>query len=248
MACDPDVAVTELIEALGAGRKDPWRAPAPVKAEAPSTSGEITLTHVASTLRAAFNDPDKVSFATLCRGWPVDLWPLQHPLAYLGKDGGGGVGAGPGISIGVALALQTRGKLAVSILGDGDFIMGVNAIWTAARYGIPMLVLINNNRSYFNDELHQESIARTRGREPANRWIGQRIAEPDPDIAKLAEAQGAIGIGPVKTAAELKAAIDKGVAALRAGKVCVIDLHITPGEERQTNASIGQRATGGTTS
>jgi thiamine pyrophosphate-dependent acetolactate synthase large subunit-like protein len=245
MAADPDVAVTELLEALGADHKEPWRARAPVKSKPEATSGAITLTQVASTLRAAFNDSEEVSFASLCRGWPIDLWPLQHPLSYLGKDGGGGIGSGPGISIGVALALHTRGKVTVSILGDGDFIMGANAIWTAARYGIPLLVLINNNRSYFNDELHQETVARTRGREPKNRWIGQRIADPDADIAKLSEAQGAIGIGPVKTAGEVKAAIDRGVAALRAGKVCVIDLHIDPGEERVAGSALGRRATGG---
>jgi thiamine pyrophosphate-dependent acetolactate synthase large subunit-like protein len=54
--------------------------------------------------------------------------------------------------------------------------MGGHAVWTAARHRIPLLVLLNNNRSYFNDELHQETVAVKRGREPANRWIGQRMA------------------------------------------------------------------------
>jgi thiamine pyrophosphate-dependent acetolactate synthase large subunit-like protein len=242
MACDPDIAVAELFEALGPGSKKPWR----TRTAKPQKAGDdtITLALVASTLRAAFNDPNEVGFATLCKGWPVDIWPLQHPLAYFGKDGGGGIGAGPGISIGVALALHERGKAAVSVLGDGDFIMGANALWTAARYKIPLLILINNNLSYFNDELHQETVARTRGREPKNRWIGQRIADPAVDIAKLAEAQGAVGIGPVKNAADVKAAIDKGVTALRAGKVCVVDIHIMPGEDRHAGAALGARPTG----
>jgi len=244
MACDPDMAVTELLAALGPGSKKPWRErPA---AKPPKNDGSaITLNLVASTLRAAFNDPNEVGFASLCKGWPIDIWPHQHPLAYMGKDGGGGIGSGPGISIGAALALHERGKLAVAVLGDGDFMMGSNALWTAAHYGIPLLILINNNLSYFNDELHQETVARTRGREPKNRWIGQRVADPDPDIAKLTEAQGGIGIGPIKNAADVKAAIDKGVAALRAGKVCVIDLHIPPGEDRHQGAALGARPTGG---
>ena len=50
-----------------------------------------------------------------------------------------------------------------------------------------------------------------RGREK-NRWIGLRMEDPAPDIAKLAEAQGAVGIGPVKTAAEVKAATLAGAA------------------------------------
>jgi thiamine pyrophosphate-dependent acetolactate synthase large subunit-like protein len=244
MACDPDVAVAELVEALGQGRKDPWRTRAPAKPPKVSEDAPITLEMVASTLRAAFNDINEVGFASLCKGWPVDIWPHQHPLAYMGKDGGGGIGSGPGISIGVALALHDRGKLAISVLGDGDFLMGSNAIWTAAHYGIPLLILINNNLSYFNDELHQETVARTRGREPKNRWIGQATSNPNTDIAKLVEAQGAVGIGPVTKVSDVKAAIDKGVAALRAGKVCVIDLHIPPGEDRHTGAALGARPTG----
>ena len=138
-----------------------------------------------------------MTFCTLGRGWPFDVWPLQSGMAYLGKDGGGGLGSGPGLSVGSALALQDQGRYAISMLGDGDFCMGATAIWSAAHHRIPLLVLVNNNRSYFNDELHQENVARTRGREVKNRWIGLRLEDPTPDIAKLAEAQGAVGIGPV---------------------------------------------------
>ena len=96
---------------------------------------------IASTLRAEFNDPENVSFCTLGRGWPIDIWPFQNGLAYLGKDGGGGLGSGPGLSVGAALALHELGRHAVSMLGDGDFCMGATAIWTAVRHRIPLLVL-----------------------------------------------------------------------------------------------------------
>jgi thiamine pyrophosphate-dependent acetolactate synthase large subunit-like protein len=122
--------------------------------------------------------------------------------------------------------------------------MGATAIWTAARHRIPLLVLINNNRSYFNDELHQETVARVRGREAKNRWIGLRMEDPSPDIAKLAEAQGAVGIGPVKKPEDVKGAIEKGVGILKKGGVCVIDLHIDPPPERTAGAALGQRQTG----
>ena len=68
------------------------------------------------------------------------------------------------------------------------------------------------------------------------------MEDPVPDIAKLAEAQGAVGIGPVKTAAELKAAISKGVSVLKSGGVCVIDFHVEPPPERSDG--IGHRGTG----
>ena len=44
-------------------------------------------------------------------------------------------------------------------------------------------------------------------------------------------------------ASDVKAALDKGVAALRAGKVCVIDLRIPPGADRHEGASLGTRPT-----
>ena len=244
IAAASEETVAELLAALPLGSREPWRARAPSR-KAAADGERITLAQVATTLRRAFDDPGKVSFAGLARGWPVELWPFRDPLAYLGKDGGGGIGSGPGIAVGAALALHTRGRLTVSVLGDGDFAMGLSAVWTAVRHRIPLLILVNNNRSYFNDELHQETVAARRGREPANRWIGQRLSDPEPDLAKLAEAQGAVGIGPVRRADEVEAAIVKGVAVLRAGGVCVVDLHVDPGAERHAAATLGQRATGG---
>ena len=57
--------------------------------------------------------------------------------------------------------------------------------------------MVANNRSFFNDELHQERVARMRNRPVENRWIGQRIADPEIDLAQLAQAQGARGFGPI---------------------------------------------------
>ena len=110
------------------------------------------------------------------------------------------------------------GRYAVSVLGDGDFCMGATAIWTAVRHRIPMLVLIDNNRSYFNDELHQENVAKARGRDVRNRWIGLRMEDPMPDIAKLAEAQGAVGIGPVTSAEGVAPALEQGRRRAESGR------------------------------
>ena len=239
MAATADVLVVDLLEALGEGRrKEPWKVRRPAKS-ASSDGQSVTMEGIALALRAQFNDPENVSFCTLGRGWPIDIWPFQNGLAYLGKDGGGGLGSGPGLSVGAALALQSRGRHAISMLGDGDFCMGATAIWTAVRHRISLLVLVNNNRSYFNDELHQEAVARRRGREAKNRWIGLRMDDPAPDIAKLAEAQGAVGIGPVRAAADVKSALAKGVSVLKSGGVCVIDFWVDPPPDRSDG--IGQR-------
>ncbi len=243
MNAGAEETVADLLEALGPGpKKDPWLA-ANRRSAKPASETRITVDMMAAELRAGFKDPDEVSFASLCRGWPCDAWPFHGPWAYLGKDGGGGIGSGGSLSVGAALGNLEKGKKTVSILGDGDFMMGGHAIWTAAKHKIPLLVLINNNQSYFNDELHQEVVAKRRNRPVGNRWIGQAINGPAIDIAKFCEAQGAVGIGPVKTAADLKAAVAKGIEVLNAGGVCVIDVHVPPGEERQAASSTGVRNT-----
>ena len=68
------------------------------------------------------------------------------------------------------------------------------------------------------------------------------MEDPTPDIAKLAEAQGAVGIGPVTKPSDVKAAIAKGVSVLKSGGVCVIDFHVDPPPERSDG--IGHRPTG----
>jgi hypothetical protein len=90
-------------------------------------------------------------------------------------------------------------------------------------------MLVANNRSFYNDEMHQERVARERGRPVANKWIGQRIDEPDIDLAAMARAQGAVGIGPVKQLDELKRSLQEAIEHVKNGQVCVVDVRVVPG-------------------
>ncbi|RYY69683.1 MAG: thiamine pyrophosphate-binding protein, partial [Comamonadaceae bacterium] len=139
----------------------------------------------------------KLSLAHVTIGWAGDVYHFRDPLDFLGHDGGAGLAAGPGLTIGAALALKDTDRTVVSVLGDGDYIQGVTALWTAAHYKIPALFIISNNRSNFNDEIHQEAVAKMRNRPVENRWIGQRIDDPAVDIAAMARAQGVEAEGPV---------------------------------------------------
>jgi thiamine pyrophosphate-dependent acetolactate synthase large subunit-like protein len=114
-------------------------------------------------------------------------------------------------------------------MGDGDFLMGVTALWTAAHYRLPCVIIVANNRSFYNDEVHQERVARARGRPVENKWIGQRIDEPDIDLAAMARAQGAVGIGPVNDVADLSRALEEAFAAAESGAVSVVDVRVLPG-------------------
>jgi thiamine pyrophosphate-dependent acetolactate synthase large subunit-like protein len=170
-----------------------------------------------------------VCITRLPLGWNGAWRHFRHPLDYTGSDGGGGVGAGPGLTIGAALALRDSGRVCVAVIGDGDFLMGNTALWTAAHYRIPCLFIVANNRSFFNDEMHQERVARERERPVENRWIGQRIAEPDIDLAAMARSMGATGFGPVKQLQDLLPAITQGLQAVQRGEVALVDVRVPTG-------------------
>ena len=225
MMCEPDAVVPLL---LGAVKARPASVASHAQALPAASSDMVTIRTLADALNAAAQGQD-VCMTRLPLGWYGGYRHFHHPLDYIGSEGGGGVGAGPGITVGAALALKGSGRLPVAIMGDGDFLMGNTALWTATHYGIPCLILVANNRSFFNDELHQERVAKERSRPIENRWIGQRISGPDIDIAMMARAQGAEGIGPVTKVAELTAAIEKGIRLAREGAVCVVDVRVAPG-------------------
>jgi thiamine pyrophosphate-dependent acetolactate synthase large subunit-like protein len=227
LSADPDLVVPELVKAIGGGGALRLASPPRAPALAVEQRG-FTNETIARTLRNVLgNRPTTLTHLPI--SWESDWWTFRHPLDFLGSDGGGGIGGGPGISVGAALALKGSGRLAVAICGDGDYLMGVTALWTAVHYKIPLLFVIANNRSFYNDELHQERVARTRSRPVENRWIGQRMTDPDIDLAAMGRAQGAAGFGPVNNTAELAAALEKAIAAVDGGQVAIVDVRVEPG-------------------
>jgi len=224
LMCEPDVAVPLLLDAVRAR-------PAAVSPKQEFPPGKDDVVSI-RTLAKAFNELTEgvdVCLSKLPLGWNGAYRHFRHPLDYLGADGGGGVGAGPGLTVGAALALKGSGRMVAGIMGDGDYLMGVTALWTATHYKLPCLMLVANNRSFYNDEMHQERVARERGRPVENKWIGQRIDEPDIDLAAMARAQGAVGIGPVRNLNELRPSISQALDHVKNGQVCVVDVRVVPG-------------------
>jgi thiamine pyrophosphate-dependent acetolactate synthase large subunit-like protein len=239
LAAAPEAVVSALLAALGPG-KPHHAAPKHDHPKPALPAGALTTDHVASALKVAVG-ARKVSLAHLPLSWNGASWTFTGPLDFLGSDGGGGIGAGPGLGVGAALALRERGVTTIAVCGDGDFLMGVTALWTAVHYRIPLLVVVTNNRSFYNDEVHQERVAKARHRPVANKWIGQRIADPEIDLAALASAQGAEGFGPVAERVGLADALARAVAAVDRGAVAVVDVRVAGGS---TPASMAAPTTG----
>ena len=234
LAADSDAAVAALLAQVPAAAE---RSPAKPWPEMMFEPGPIGVPQMAQTLRQALG-ARPASLLHVSLSWNAAAWPFRAPLDYIGGDGGAGIGGGPGIAVGAALALRGSGRLPVAVCGDGDFLMGVTALWTAVHYNIPLLIVVANNRSFFNDELHQERVARARNRPVENRWIGQRIADPEIDLARMAEAQGAMGFGPVSEASELVAVFGRAIEAVEGGAVAVVDVRVAPGYAPAATAAL----------
>jgi thiamine pyrophosphate-dependent acetolactate synthase large subunit-like protein len=240
IAAEPDAAVPLLLEALApASHAKSFTAGKHAFSATPSANGRISTDDVAVTLRRVIGERP-ISFSHLPLSWNGASWPFRHPLDFLGSDGGGGIGAGPGIAVGAALALKGSGRLSVAVCGDGDFLMGATAIWTATHYRIPLLLIVANNRSYYNDEVHQERVARMRHRPVENKWIGQRIAAPDVDLAAIGRAQGAQGWGPIEGLDALAPVLEQAVRAVQDGAVAVVDVRVQGGYTPAMTAALTQ--------
>ncbi len=233
IATTPDLFVSAILEVLGDGKAGTYSGkppPAPPAIADVASSGEISLPDMAAVYLDVTKDM-KILLAGNPIMWPNDALVCDHPLDQLGGTGGGGLGGGPGLAVGAALAIKHTGsdRICVAILGDGDYLMGANALWTAASNDIPMLIVTANNRSYFNDVLHQERVAVARGRPVENRFIGQEIDGPPPDLAGLARAQGFEGEGPVTDLADLRPALEKALDHVAKGGCYLLDVVITMG-------------------
>jgi thiamine pyrophosphate-dependent acetolactate synthase large subunit-like protein len=240
--CDSDSLVNSLFHKLNLKVKPTPKAP-PQKITPSKTVGILNIKAIADEINSQTADED-ICLMRLPLGWNGGYRDFHHPLDYLGKDGGGGIGSGPGMCVGSALALKGSGRLPIGVIGDGDFLMGVTALWTACHYQIPLLMIIANNNSYFNDEMHQERVAIERDRPVENRWIGMRMSEPDIDLAGMARAQGALSFGPITDIAALQTAISKGLDAVRNGQVCVIDVRVAAGYDANLSGQVSRSASG----
>ena len=188
----------------------------------------IRFSRVVAELRAALGPRYREAIVAQAphTPWPTATWDFSTPKSYLGHDGGAAVGSGPGIAVGAALAARGSGLPVIAIIGDGELLAAPTALWTAAHHGIPVLFVIENNQSYHNDEVHQDRVAKARGRNAENRWIGQRMDRPAIDYAALARDLGAVGIGPIEDPNGLRAAFDEALRALDDGRPVLVDVRV----------------------
>jgi thiamine pyrophosphate-dependent acetolactate synthase large subunit-like protein len=127
------------------------------------------------------------------------------------------------------LANKQAGRYTLAIVGDGDFNMvGPGSLWTAAHHQLPLLMVVHNNRAYHQEVMHIQRMANRHNRGIDRGGIGSTIANPDINYAKLAQAMGVQGLGPISDPKDLAPAIKTALATVKKGEPALIDVVSQP--------------------
>jgi acetolactate synthase-1/2/3 large subunit len=155
--------------------------------------------------------------------WSHKLWKMDKYYHYLGDSGAFGVGYGGGGAVGSALANRKHGRLSVSIMGDGDLMVSPSSLWTAAKHKIPIMMVVHNNRYYFQEVMHLQAMAERHMRDPKTANVGTEIANPNIDFAKMAGSFGVEGF-TVTDPAKLGGVLQQAVAIAKRGEPVLVDV------------------------
>ncbi|MDG2175837.1 MAG: thiamine pyrophosphate-binding protein [Gammaproteobacteria bacterium] len=156
------------------------------------------------------------------------LWSHNKPYSYLGGQGAAGMGYGAGACGGAALAARGRNRMVVNVQTDGDMNYTPGVLWSAAHHQLPMLTVMHNNRAWHQELMFIQYLAGVRGRGTDRAHIGTTLRDPFIDYAKMAEAYGMAGEGPIEDPTLLAAALKRGVESVKNGEPYMIDVVTQP--------------------
>jgi acetolactate synthase-1/2/3 large subunit len=181
----------------------------------------ITLPRLASEVWDAIRQEDWVLTAGTLEQWTRKLWDFDKPYRHPGRSLG--TATQFGISIGVALAHRDAKRLVVDMQPDGDLMYDAGALWVVAKHRIPMLVVMYNNRAYYNDWEHLIRRAKLRGTPLERAHIGMDLDDPAPDFAAMAKSMGWYAEGPIEKPGDLAAALKRAIAKVKSGQPALLD-------------------------
>jgi benzoylformate decarboxylase len=140
---------------------------------------------------------------------------FEHPGTYH-RSCAGVLGWGVPAALGVKMA--NPGRQVVAFVGDGGFTFSVQSLWTAARYNIPAVIVICNNRQY---RAVKDACTRYKGNSSrTGNFVGTDIVSPEIDFCRLASGFG-VWAKKVSAPEKLKPALRE---ALNLGKPAVIEV------------------------
>lgn len=134
-----------------------------------------------------------------------------------------GLGLGWGIGAATGAKLAAPDRDVICSIGDGSVMYSASGFWTQARYEVPVLTVVWNNRNY---QTVRHAYHRYKGNMAgSDEYTGMYLGDPDIDFVKLADSQGVSG-EQVNSSADLDAAFKRGRKAIRDGKPYVLDVNV----------------------
>lgn len=185
-------------------------------------SEPLSLGRLSCEIWSVIKDEDWVLASGTLRTWARKIWNFDRPYRHPGKSLG--TATQIGMSLGVALAYKESEKVVVAIEPDGDLMFDAGALWTAAKHEIPLLIVMFNNRAYYNDWEHQLRMAKHRNTDASRAHIGMDLFGPEPDFAKIANGMGMHGEGPITKPAEVAPAIRRALTEVKKGRPALVDV------------------------
>ncbi len=139
---------------------------------------------------------------------------------------GGALGWAIGGAVGIQLARSDHPV--VCIVGEGSAMYGIQGLWTAAHYGLPVTYVICNNRSYrilkqFLVNYYYPTLGL---KDRQSDYIGMNFDEHPLDCAGVATGFGVEGF-TVEDPDEFRPTLEK---ALGLGRPALVDVHTHPGD------------------
>jgi thiamine pyrophosphate-dependent acetolactate synthase large subunit-like protein len=192
-------ALVQRVLSRSGDAPEPMRRPGP---PAPPGPGEpLRPGHVLAAL--ADRLPADALLVEECPSSQPELYqriPVRIPFGFL-STANGCLGFGLAGSIGLRMGLP--GRPVVAVLGDGSTLYAIQALWSAARYDVGVLIIVLANGRY----AIMDALARRQG--GAAPWPGFEAL----DIGAVARALGCPSVR-VSTHDELIAALDEALAGL----------------------------------
>ena len=193
-------------------------------------SSPISLARLSAELWDQIRNDDwsLVSWQGFISGWPGRLWNFDAHHRYIGGQGAGAMGYGAPAAVGAALANRAHGRLSINIQTDGDLNYAPGVLWTACHHKIPLLTVMHNNRAYHQEVMFVQQMASERNRGADRAHIGTTLREPNIDYAKMAQAYGMYGEGPIENPKDLAPAIKRALDRVRRGEPALLDVVTQP--------------------
>ena len=143
---------------------------------------------------------------------------------YLASRGGA---LGAGIPLAIGAQLGAPDQPVVAVVGDGSAMYSIQALWSLARYHLPVLTIICNNASYDIIKLEILRLQGTLAARGSKAVEGvTSIGEPRLDFVQLAEGMGVRG-WTVRQTDELLPALQAALATCAKGQPALLDVHLS---------------------